>query len=151
MATLTVIGAGSYGTSLAIVVASKGVDVLLLARSEEKAQLLEKDRENKKYLKDIKFPETLHVTSSIEKALQHSSVILVAVPSMAFRKTIESLVPFLTSEHKICFATKGLELGSAKFLSQVCSEILPKNFPLSAISGPTFARELPIIRDESLI
>lgn len=142
---LSVIGAGSYGTALAMAVASKGFKVCLCARNQETASLLESQRENAKYLKGIKFPDSLHVTASFEECCQFCNVILVVVPSSAFAQTLKNLKPFLTSEHKLAWATKGLETGSCNLLSTVAQrELAPLSLPLAAISGPTFAKELAL-------
>lgn len=140
---LTVIGAGSYGTALAIAVASKGYLVTLCARDEQTATLLNKERSNNKYLKGILFPPSLKVTASYQEACNFCNTLLIVVPSAAFVQILRDLKPFLTSEHQIAWATKGLEAGSCDLLSNVAKrELAPLDLPLAAISGPTFAREL---------
>lgn len=140
---LSVIGAGSYGTALAIAAAAKGAAVMLYVRGEETADRLRVRRINDKYLQDIPFPSALHITSSLSEAASFAKNILVVVPSSSFVQVLASLREHLGPEHKLCWATKGLS-EDGRLLSEVAEEILPKGFPLTAISGPTFARELAL-------
>lgn len=141
--TFSVIGAGSYGTALAIAVASKGINVLLHARNEETAKLLESERENKKYLSGVKFPDALHVTHDIKELVNFSKEILIVVPSCAFIETIHLIKPFLNNSHRISWATKGLDNETGDFLSNILKkELAPLDLPLAALSGPTFAKEM---------
>lgn len=140
---LSVIGAGSYGTALAIAAAAKGAAVMLYARGEETANRLRMRRINDQYLQDIPFPSTLHITSSLSEAASFAKNILVVVPSSAFVQVLTSLREHLGPEHKLCWATKGIS-EDGRLLSEVAEEILSKGFPLTAISGPTFARELAL-------
>lgn len=139
---LSVFGSGSYGTALAIAVASKGYDVLLYARDAHKAQVMNESCENSFYLKDIKFPKTLHVSSDLQECIKFSHTLLIVVPSHSFRSLLEQIKPFLTIEHNIAWATKGLDVQSFELLSVVVQKILGDKVKMAAISGPTFAREL---------
>lgn len=142
---LSVVGAGSYGTALAIAVASKGVQVKLWARDEQKATLMKHERQNSQYLHGVMFPDSLEVTSDLEEALSFSRDVLVVVPSSAFVTTLRALKPFWTANHRLAWATKGLD-NTGEFLSNVvlremCSDEHP-HISMAALSGPTFAREL---------
>lgn len=139
---LSVIGAGSYGTALAIAVAAKGAAVMLYARGDDTARTLRMRRINDKYLQDIPFPSTLHITSSLSEAASFSPNILVVVPSSSFVPVLTKLKPHLKDGHQICWATKGIS-EDGRLLSEVASEIF-QGFALTAISGPTFARELAL-------
>ncbi len=140
---LSVLGAGSYGTALAIAVASKGVKVCLYARSADKAARLAAARENEQYLKGIKFPDSLDVTADLQYAVNFARDILIVVPSGAFVSTVREIKPFLRPEQRLAWATKGLESSTGEFLSDVMlRELVPLSLPLAALSGPTFAREL---------
>lgn len=142
---LTVIGAGSYGTALALAVASKGLPVCLYARDAAGAAAMEQSRQNAHYLPGIIFPESLHVTSDLRAAVGFSRDVLIVVPSAAFTTTVQAIRPFLNSCQRLAFATKGLESGSGQFLSVVLErELAPLKLPLAALSGPTFARELAL-------
>lgn len=139
---LTVIGAGSYGTSLAISTASKGLKVMLWTRREETAKIMQQDRVNQKYLPSIAFPETLTVSSDLKYCIDASKTILVVVPSHTFADVLVSIKPYLTPEHRLAWATKGLDKDSGRLLSDIASQILSDKIPMAALSGPTFAMEL---------
>ncbi len=138
---LSVIGAGSYGTSLAIVAASKGLRVMLWDRKQQRAQAMQRNRVNSQYLDGITFPDSLTVTSSLEEAVSSSLRLLVVVPSVTFKDVITDIAEYITKQHILAWATKGLSLDG-RFLSDVAREILPFKIPLAILSGPTFAREL---------
>lgn len=139
---ISVLGAGSWGTALAILAARNGCSTLLWGHDPEEIAALQKDRENKRYLPGHAFPEQLNLTFNIEKAVQHSSLLLIVVPSHAFRETLVKLVPLLNEDLKIAWGTKGFNPEDGKFLHQVAAEILSKDMPMAILSGPTFAREV---------
>ncbi len=139
---LGVIGAGSYGTALAQSTASKGLPVMLWCRKPETAKLLQTSRENAKYLPGIRFEETLTVTSSLEEVMSSCRTILVVVPSHTFADVLTQIKQYITPEHRIAWATKGMDLNTGKLLSEVASDVLGSDVPMAALSGPTFAVEL---------
>lgn len=139
---LGVIGAGSYGTALAQSTASKGLPVMLWCRNPETAKLLQTSRENAKYLPGIRFEETLTVTSSLEEVMSSCRDILVVVPSHTFADVLTQIKRYLTPEHRIAWATKGMDLNTGKLLSEVATDVLGPDVPMAALSGPTFAVEL---------
>ena len=139
---LTVIGAGSYGTALAISTASKGLKVMLWTRREETAKIMQQDRVNQKYLPSIAFPETLTVSSDLNHCINASKTVLVVVPSHTFADVLVSIKPYLTPEHRLAWATKGLDKDSGRLLSDIASQILSDKIPMAALSGPTFAMGL---------
>lgn len=139
---LCVVGAGSYGTSLAMAVASKGLPTLLYARDAGKAELMQAERVNERYLPGLVFPASLKVTADLKSAIEASKFILVVVPSHTFREVLTQLSPYLRPSQLIAWATKGIESGSGRLLSEVAADLLPEGMPLAAISGPTFASEL---------
>ena len=139
---LAVFGAGSYGTALAMAAASKGERVMLYARSPEKAALMQEQRQNLFYLKDIPFPDSLCVTADVKEAVQAAQTLLLVVPSHGFRAMLTALAPLLQPDQGIAWATKGLDLETGDLLSVVARQCLPAQVPLAALSGPTFAREL---------
>ena len=143
--TLAVIGAGSYGTALALAVASKGsyYAVRLWARDAAQAQLMQRERQNAKYLPGIVLPPNLEVTSDLAATVAFSRDLLLVVPSSAFTATLQAIKPYLQPQQRIAFATKGLEHASGTFLSEVVTrELTPLKLPVAALSGPTFAQEL---------
>ena len=141
---LTVLGAGSYGTALAMVVASKDLSVTLYARSAESAALMQEQRCNERYLPHLPFPTSLQVTSDFAAAVSRSRDILIVVPSSAFACTVKQLVPLLREGQRVAWATKGLS-ADGRFLSTLLEEALaslPFHVPLAVLSGPTFAAEM---------
>lgn len=139
---LTVLGAGSYGTALALAAASSGHKVCLWARSLSQAQSMQQERCNSAYLPGVTFPPSLTVTSDLALAVSCTQVILVVVPSEAFASVLQTIKPMLVSGARVAWATKGLEMREGRLLSQVAGDILGPGVPLAALSGPTFAREL---------
>ena len=140
--TIAVLGAGSWGTALAMMLGQNKHNVNLWSHNAEHAALMQKTRENTRYLANLTFPETLNVSSDFKIIFNGVTDILVVVPSHAFRQTLENIKPFLTNSHRVAWATKGLEAGSYKLLHQVAREVLGDEIPLAVISGPTFAKEV---------
>lgn len=139
---IAVLGAGSWGTALAILAGSNGHAVRLWGHDAARLERLEREHENRDYLPGIRFPEALRTQSDIGALVSAHSRLLVVVPSHAFRATLERLTPHLQSGAVLAWATKGLEPGSGKLLSEVARELLGTKAALAVISGPTFAREL---------
>ncbi|ENM5913275.1 NAD(P)H-dependent glycerol-3-phosphate dehydrogenase [Vibrio mimicus] len=139
---MTVIGAGSYGTSLAISLARNGANIVLWGHEAEHMARLEADRANHEFLPGIAFPETLIVEIDLQKAVQACRDLLVVVPSHVFGIVLKSLQPHLRADSRICWATKGLEPETGRLLQDVAHDVLGDNYPLAVLSGPTFAKEL---------
>lgn len=142
LTTIAVLGAGSWGTALAMLLGRNKFHVNLWSHTDKHATQMQNDRENNRYLSGLTFPETLDVTSDLKAAITDVIDILIVVPSHAFRNTLQLLKPLLNDSHRIAWATKGLEAGSYKLLHQVAREELGENIPLAIISGPTFAKEV---------
>ena len=140
--TIAVLGAGSWGTALAMLLGQNGHQVNLWSHNAEHANSMQQTRENNRYLAGLTFPETLNVSADLEKTLKDINDILIVVPSHAFRKTLNTIKPFITNSHRIAWATKGLETDSCKLLHQVAREVLGDKISLAVISGPTFAKEV---------
>jgi glycerol-3-phosphate dehydrogenase (NAD(P)+) len=104
---------------------------------------MRKARRNARYLPDVVFPESLTVTSSLDTALHGARDALIAVPSHAFRTTLESIAPRLAPATRVAWATKGFEISSGLLPHQVASELLHGHVG-AVLSGPTFAREVGI-------
>jgi glycerol-3-phosphate dehydrogenase (NAD(P)+) len=141
-AAMTVIGAGSYGTSLAISLARNGQPVVLWGHEPEHMARLESDRENQAFLPGVAFPPSLVIESDLRKAVTASRDLLIVVPSHVFGLVLEQIRPHLQPDSRICWATKGLEVESGRLLQDVAHDILGGQYPLAVISGPTFAKEL---------
>ncbi|EOG7632413.1 NAD(P)H-dependent glycerol-3-phosphate dehydrogenase [Vibrio cholerae] len=139
---MTVIGAGSYGTSLAISLARNGANIVLWGHDAEHMARLDADRANHEFLPGIAFPDTLIVEIDLQKAVQASRDLLVVVPSHVFGIVLKSLQPHLRADSRICWATKGLEPETGRLLQDVAHDVLGDSYPLAVLSGPTFAKEL---------
>lgn len=139
---IAVLGAGSYGTALAFCFARNGHDVIMWGRDKEQIALMQRDRENSKYLPGADFPETLDVTADLEYAVTHADVHLVVVPSHVFSDLLVQIKPWLPTKAKICWATKGLDPESGRLLQDVARDVLGDEPSLAVLSGPTFAKEM---------
>src|SRR5512143_2121409 len=139
---VTVLGAGSWGSALAIQLSRNGVSTHLWGRDASQMERMERERRNAVYLPGVTFPEHLHATADLAESVTSGSAILIAVPSQAFRATLRQISPFLKNEKPLAWATKGLEPGTAKLLHQVIAEELGSTYPTAVISGPTFAAEV---------
>lgn len=139
---IAVLGAGSWGTALAMLLAENQHQVNLWSHNAEHATAMQNKRENDRYLPGLTFPEKLTISSDLEIILKDVTKILIVVPSHAFRQTLQTIKPFITDSHSISWATKGLEAGSNKLLHLVAREELGEKISLAVISGPTFAKEV---------
>ncbi|WP_274872654.1 NAD(P)H-dependent glycerol-3-phosphate dehydrogenase [Serratia marcescens] len=141
-ASMTVIGAGSYGTALAITLARNGHTVVLWGHNPAQIQTLQRDRCNQAFLPDVPFPDTLLLEADLARALAASRDVLVVVPSHVFGDVLRQLKPHLRPDARIVWATKGLEAETGRLLQDVAREALGETIPLAVLSGPTFAKEL---------
>jgi glycerol-3-phosphate dehydrogenase (NAD(P)+) len=140
--TILVLGAGSWGTALAMVLARNGHSVALWGRNASHMQQMAISRQNARFLPNIPFPETLYPIDDFIPILPTVQDILVVVPSHAFRTTLLQLVPHIAPNIRICWATKGLEYATGLLLHQVATEVLGKGRALAVLSGPSFAMEV---------
>ncbi|TNH79537.1 NAD(P)H-dependent glycerol-3-phosphate dehydrogenase [Aeromonas sobria] len=139
---ISVLGAGSYGSALAISLARNGHPTLLWGHDPAHVAVLEQDCCNKAFLPDVPFPADLQLTADLQYAVQAAPVLLLVVPSHVFGQVLAQIKPFLRPDTRIAWATKGLEPDSGRLLQDVAREVLGDEMPLAAISGPTFAKEL---------
>ncbi|MFP6665620.1 MAG: NAD(P)H-dependent glycerol-3-phosphate dehydrogenase [Deltaproteobacteria bacterium] len=139
----TVIGAGSWGTALAIQLARAGHATTLWSRQAEHADKMRETRENSRYLPGCPLPPAVATTANLENAVGAASEVLVcAVPSHAVREIMGAVRPWLSGETIIVSATKGIEEGTSKRMSEVISEATGAGERVTVISGPSFAREV---------
>ena len=141
-ASVTVLGAGSYGTALAITLARNGHQVLLWGHNPQHLAQLEADRCNAAFLPDVPFPDTLSTDPDLADAVAASRDLLIVVPSHVFGEVLAHIKPHLRPDSRIVWATKGLERETGRLLQDVAREIVGDALPLAVISGPTFAKEL---------
>lgn len=140
MAKINIIGSGSWGTAIAVMLANHGHDILLWSYLDEERENLEKYRENKPFLPEIKIPDSVKFTSDIS-ACGKADIIITATPSHAMRQTAKSLAPYVADNQIILNISKGLEEGTHLTLSQVLKEELP-NCEIAVMSGPSHAEEV---------
>ena len=138
---IAVIGSGSWGTAIAVMLSSRGHDVYLWSWIQEETDRLARDRENKEFLPDIKFPDTIHCTHDMQKCTENAELIITAAPSPATRTTAKQLAPFVAEGQKIVNISKGLEEGTLLRLSEVYAEEIPQA-DISVMSGPSHAEEV---------
>ncbi|BCQ37144.1 MULTISPECIES: NAD(P)H-dependent glycerol-3-phosphate dehydrogenase [Erwinia] len=141
-ASMSVIGAGSYGTALAITMARNGHEVVLWGHNPQHQAQLQADRCNTAFLPDVPFPDTLRLETDLAAAISASRDLLVVVPSHVFGDVLKQIKPHLRADSRLVWATKGLEKETGRLLQDVAREILGDTIPLAVISGPTFAKEL---------
>lgn len=141
MEKICVLGAGSWGTALALVVAKKGYNVSMWTLNEEQCEKINQTRENVDYLPGVNIPENISVTTKLEQAVVNSDVIVLAVPSQAIRSICKQIRPFVKENQILVDVAKGLEKGTGLRLSQVCESELPE-CKYVVLSGPSHAEEV---------
>jgi glycerol-3-phosphate dehydrogenase (NAD(P)+) len=139
---VAVLGAGSWGTALAIQCARAGNAVRLWGRSSALCAEMAAARRNPRYLPDAAFPEGLAIAHDLASALQGADDVLIAVPSHAFRELLLLIRDQLTPRQRLCWATKGFEISTGRLPAEVAREVLGTNRLTAVLSGPTFAREV---------
>ncbi|MET0105235.1 MAG: NAD(P)H-dependent glycerol-3-phosphate dehydrogenase [Sedimenticola sp.] len=138
---IAVLGAGSWGTALAILLGRNGAEVRLWGHLQSEIDALLADGENRAYIPGIPFPDGIAPTTDLAAAVDGADEVLVVVPSHAFRQSMQRLEPLLGTDTSVSWATKGLEPKSGKLLHQVAQEELGDR-PIAVISGPSFAKEV---------
>jgi len=142
VATVAVLGPGSWGTALALLLARNGHTVRLWGHDPEEIAPLRRERENRRYLPGIPFLSTLTVGVDLAEAVAGADLALAVVPSHAYGATLTRLRSYLPADAGFAWATKGLEHGGGRFLHEVTAEILGVAWPVAVISGPSFAGEV---------
>ncbi|GAB3013411.1 NAD(P)H-dependent glycerol-3-phosphate dehydrogenase [Bowmanella dokdonensis] len=139
---MTVLGAGSYGTALAFCFARNGFPTTLWGRDQKQMAKMARDRVNERYLPGAAFPDALRIEVDLAKAIAASPNILVVVPSHGFAAMLKQIKPMLSPGHRVLWATKGLEPDTGCLLQDVARRILGDQISLAVLSGPTFAKEM---------
>lgn len=140
-ARVAVLGAGSWGTALASLLARHGVHTTLWGRDAAAMRDMAEQRLNARYLPHSPLPESLHYSADLAASVADADWLLVVTPSHAFRELIEKLATLPARFHGIAWATKGFEPGTGRFLHELVEEILPGQ-PGAVVTGPSFAREV---------
>ncbi len=142
MPPIVVLGAGSWGTALAIQFARSGRRTVLWGREEDDPAELARARRNERYLPGAEFPPSLAIEPDMAKAIASGDDLLLAVPSSALRVMLQQIKPLLGPRARIAWASKGFEISTGKLPHQVAREVLGPEVPIAVLSGPTFAREV---------
>ena len=139
-----VIGAGAWGTTLARMLADKGLHVRLWAYEREVVEAIRNKQENTLFLPGVRLPQSLSPTTSLAEALQERDLLVFAVPSHAARAVLRQMAPHLSGAIPLVSATKGIEEDTLKLMSQIMQETLPSGMhrSLTVLSGPSFAVEV---------
>ena len=136
-----VLGAGAWGTAVALRLAKKGRNVLLWAYEPDLVAIIRETRENSFYLPGVVLPETIDVTNDLQRAGVSSDIVIMATPSFALRATVTQIAATLKNR-RILILTKGLETDSLLRMSQVAEELIGPAAAIAVLSGPSFAREV---------
>jgi glycerol-3-phosphate dehydrogenase (NAD(P)+) len=142
MPAVAVLGAGSWGTALAALIARHGHPTVLWGRDAEGVAAIDSLHENPRYLPGIALPESLRATTDLADSLKGADLVLVVVPSHAFAETLRKLAPYRPAHAGVAWATKGFEPGSGRFLHEVAEDVLGADVPLAVVTGPSFAKEV---------
>jgi len=141
---VTILGAGSWGTALAALITRHSGHATLWGRDPQVIGDIASRRENPRYLPGIALPDGLRATTDLAGALAGADLVLVVVPSHAFAETLQSLATHRPATAGVAWATKGFEPGSGRFLHEVAGEFLGEDVPLAVVTGPSFAREVAV-------
>jgi glycerol-3-phosphate dehydrogenase (NAD(P)+) len=141
-APVAVLGAGSWGTALAIQFARAGHPTRLWTRRPADADAMRAGRQNARYLPDAKFPDAIEVHADLADSVRGAVAIIIAVPSHGLRELLVQLKPLLARDARLAWATKGFELDTGKLPHQVAYDVLGDRYPVAVLSGPTFAKEV---------
>ncbi|MGN0658056.1 MAG: NAD(P)H-dependent glycerol-3-phosphate dehydrogenase [Emergencia sp.] len=141
MKTIGVIGAGSWGTALALTLSNKGHQVKICDINREHLEEMREHRENVRYLPGIRFGENLHIVDTTEEALEGADVALFSAPAQHFRSAFEQAVPFLEDDMVVVNVAKGIEQGTLMRMSEI-AYILKPDVKYVVLSGPSHAEEV---------
>lgn len=141
---IAVVGAGSFGSCLALLLHRNGHQVSLWSHSEDTCRIIRETGENKTYLPGYPFPKDIQVTNELKEILTAAELVLYVVPTQATRKVLEESASFLQSGQNIVSASKGIEQGTHRLVAEIFTDVLGEEFRdrLFFLSGPSFAKEV---------
>ncbi len=140
---VAVLGAGSWGTALAVQLVRNGVPTTLWGRTPQSVVDMARARRNTRYLPELELPAALQLSAMIEPSVRDAGTLLIAVPSHAFAQLLDAIAPWVAPDVGISWATKGFDPASGRFLHQLVAERLPHN-RAAIVTGPSFAREVAL-------
>jgi len=138
---VAVLGAGSWGTALAAVLARNGAAVTLWGRDAAAIAAMRASRRNTRYLPELELPPTLSLSADLGACVAEAGVVLIVTPSHAFGELLARVAPHFRADAGLAWATKGFDPASGRFLHELVAERLP-HAPAAIITGPSFAREV---------
>lgn len=139
---VAVLGAGSWGTALASLLARNGHDTVIWGRDAQQIRSINDMHENTRYLPGISLPDSLRAAGDLAASVREADFILVVTPSHAFKETVQALAPHRKAGVGVAWASKGFEPGSGRFLHEVAGDILGPDVSLAVVTGPSFAKEV---------
>ena len=140
---VAVLGAGSWGTALAVQLVRNGVPTTLWGRTPQAVVDMAGARRNARYLPELQFPDALQLSAMIEPTVRDAGTLLIAVPSHAFDELLGVIAPWVAPDVGIAWATKGFDPASGRFLHELVAEYLPQH-PAAVVTGPSFAHEVAL-------
>jgi glycerol-3-phosphate dehydrogenase (NAD(P)+) len=143
MVSVGIIGSGAWGTTLALLLARKGIATTLWEHNSERATQMQRQRENNVFLPGLHFPDILQITSAIEGAVANKDLLLLVTPSQRMRENAQLLAPYLGAETLLVSASKGIEITSHKRMTEILAEEIPAaKRRIATLSGPNLSREV---------
>lgn len=139
---IAVLGAGSWGTALASLLARNGADTVLWGRDPAQIAAMADSGRNARYLPDLDLPAQLRYEADLAVAVADCRIVLLVTPSHGFAELLRELASLLPADAGLAWATKGFEPGTGRFLHQVAADQFGPQRPLAAVTGPSFAREV---------
>lgn len=142
MKRIAVIGAGSWGTALAVIAARAGHEVKLWARDADVSRSINENHINFRYLTSVQIPSSVTATSELNTALDQAELVLFAAPSHAARELFTAISPHLSEGAILVSVSKGIEIETGKRISEIVKEVTATTHPFVCLSGPSFAKEV---------
>ncbi len=139
---ISILGAGSWGTALALLAARNGGSILLWGHNPGHIADLQTQRENRRYLPGYAFPANLTICADLRQAVEVSDLLLICVPSHGYRALLLAIKPWLRPEQHIAWASKGFDAERGELLSEVTHQVLGEEARTAVLAGPTFAAEV---------
>lgn len=141
---IAVLGAGSWGTALAIQLCHNGDDVWLWDHRADRAARMQEDRENARYIPGVRLPDNLVISSDLAAVLAGATLVVEVIPSQSVRAVMTRAAPLIERDATVCCASKGIERGTLMTMEEVLAEVLPEHLATDVcfLAGPSFAKEV---------